>query len=69
MLTGGKTETRLQKSQAKVGESALQRIVFIARDMFKHEGFRAFYQGITPRVMRVAPGQVHPTPSHPPAPD
>lgn len=51
-------KTRLQKSQAKVGETALQRIVFIARDMFKHEGFRAFYQGITPRIMRVAPGQV-----------
>lgn len=51
-------KTRLQKSQAKAGETALQRIVFIARDMFKHEGFRAFYQGITPRIMRVAPGQV-----------
>ena len=25
--------------------------------MFKQEGFRAFYMGITPRIMRVAPGQ------------
>jgi len=25
--------------------------------MFRQEGFRAFYAGITPRVMRVAPGQ------------
>lgn len=51
-------KTRLQKSGARPGESALSRIVHIANDMFRHEGFRAFYQGITPRVMRVAPGQV-----------
>lgn len=25
--------------------------------MFKEEGVRAFYKGITPRVARVAPGQ------------
>lgn len=25
--------------------------------MFKQEGFHAFYKGITPRIMRVAPGQ------------
>jgi solute carrier family 25 (mitochondrial citrate transporter), member 1 len=25
--------------------------------MFKQEGAKAFYKGITPRVMRVAPGQ------------
>jgi hypothetical protein len=52
------TETRLQRSSAKPGESALTRIRYIASDMFKQEGFRAFYKGITPRVMRVAPGQV-----------
>lgn len=50
-------KTRLQRSSAKPGESALTRIRYIAADMFKHEGFRAFYKGITPRVMRVAPGQ------------
>ncbi|KAI5820921.1 mitochondrial carrier domain-containing protein [Pyronema omphalodes] len=50
-------KTRLQKSSAKPGESALSRITYIAKDMFKQEGPRAFYQGITPRVMRVAPGQ------------
>ena len=32
-------------------------MVTIARDMFKQEGFHAFYKGITPRIMRVAPGQ------------
>lgn len=25
--------------------------------VFRQEGFHAFYKGITPRVMRVAPGQ------------
>jgi len=25
--------------------------------MWKVEGFRSFYKGITPRVLRVAPGQ------------
>ncbi|KAL0632579.1 Mitochondrial succinate-fumarate transporter [Maublancomyces gigas] len=50
-------KTRLQRSTAIPGESALTRIIAISKDMFKHEGFRAFYQGITPRIMRVAPGQ------------
>lgn len=52
-------ETRLQRSTAIPGESAASRIIAISKDMFKHEGFRAFYQGITPRIMRVAPGQVN----------
>lgn len=39
------------------GVSAWKRITAIAADMFKQEGFHAFYKGITPRVMRVAPGQ------------
>ena len=50
-------KTRLQKTPGQPGETAVSRIVAIARDMFKQEGFRAFYKGITPRVMRVAPGQ------------
>ncbi|KAL7776378.1 hypothetical protein CFE70_006794 [Pyrenophora teres f. teres 0-1] len=40
-------KTRLQKMPAEPGQSAVQRIVVIA----------SFYKGITPRVMRVAPGQ------------
>ncbi|CCC14290.1 hypothetical protein SMACR_08829 [Sordaria macrospora] len=50
-------KTRLQKSVAQPGESALQRITKISGEMFKQEGFHAFYKGITPRIMRVAPGQ------------
>jgi solute carrier family 25 citrate transporter 1 len=50
-------KTRLQKTPANPGDSAWSRIAYIARDMFKQEGFHAFYKGITPRVMRVAPGQ------------
>lgn len=50
-------KTRLQKNPGEPGQSALSRITTISRDMFKQEGPRAFYKGITPRVMRVAPGQ------------
>ncbi|KAI9742654.1 MAG: hypothetical protein M1818_003795 [Claussenomyces sp. TS43310] len=50
-------KTRLQKTPGQPGETAWSRITVIARDMFKQEGFHAFYKGITPRVMRVAPGQ------------
>ncbi|KAJ3501656.1 hypothetical protein NM208_g16893 [Fusarium decemcellulare] len=50
-------KTRLQKTPAEPGTSAWTRISRIAADMFKQEGMHAFYKGITPRVMRVAPGQ------------
>lgn len=50
-------KTRLQKNPAEPGQSAVSRIVAISKEMFKQEGFAAFYKGITPRVMRVAPGQ------------
>jgi solute carrier family 25 citrate transporter 1 len=50
-------KTRLQKTRAEPGQSAVSRIMTIAKDMFKQEGASAFYKGITPRVMRVAPGQ------------
>ncbi|KAG7112595.1 Succinate/fumarate mitochondrial transporter like protein [Verticillium longisporum] len=50
-------KTRLQKTPAEFGTSAWSRITKIAADMFKQEGFHAFYKGITPRIMRVAPGQ------------
>ena len=50
-------KTRLQKTPAEAGETAVSRVKAIASDMFKQEGFHAFYKGITPRIMRVAPGQ------------
>ncbi|KAF2144189.1 uncharacterized protein K452DRAFT_223504 [Aplosporella prunicola CBS 121167] len=50
-------KTRLQKTPAEAGETAIGRIVKIGSDMWKQEGTRSFYKGITPRIMRVAPGQ------------
>ncbi|PIL32720.1 transporter [Ganoderma sinense ZZ0214-1] len=50
-------KTRLQKAEAVPGQTAFQRIAAIARDMWRQEGVRSFYKGITPRVLRVAPGQ------------
>ncbi|KAK0222452.1 mitochondrial carrier domain-containing protein [Armillaria nabsnona] len=50
-------KTRLQKSSAIPGQSAFRRIVIIAEDMWRTEGVRSFYKGITPRILRVAPGQ------------
>jgi solute carrier family 25 citrate transporter 1 len=50
-------KTRLQKTPAQPGDTAIGRITSIAKDMWKQEGARSFYKGITPRVARVAPGQ------------
>ncbi|KAJ9665779.1 Mitochondrial succinate-fumarate transporter [Coniosporium apollinis] len=50
-------KTRLQKTPAEPGQTAIGRILTISRDMWKQEGSRSFYKGITPRIMRVAPGQ------------
>ncbi|KAI0317405.1 mitochondrial carrier domain-containing protein [Amylostereum chailletii] len=50
-------KTRLQKSSFEPGTTALQRIQTIAGEMWRQEGTRSFYKGITPRVLRVAPGQ------------
>lgn len=47
----------MQKSQAVPGQSALSRITSIASEMWREEGVKSFYKGITPRVLRVAPGQ------------
>ncbi|KAK9350510.1 mitochondrial carrier domain-containing protein [Lipomyces doorenjongii] len=50
-------KTRMQKEIAIAGESSLARVSRIARNLTQREGFFALYKGITPRVMRVAPGQ------------
>lgn len=50
-------KTRLQRTPAEPGQTAVGRIMAIGNQMYKQEGVRAFWMGITPRVMRVAPGQ------------
>lgn len=52
-------KTRLQKDKSIGGknQSGWKQIVTIGTQLLKEEGFRALYKGITPRVMRVAPGQ------------
>ncbi|WVN86838.1 uncharacterized protein L203_102012 [Cryptococcus depauperatus CBS 7841] len=50
-------KTRIQKASKAEGETALSRMVKVTSEMFKNEGAKAFYKGITPRVLRVAPGQ------------
>ncbi|OMJ29478.1 Succinate/fumarate mitochondrial transporter [Smittium culicis] len=50
-------KTRIQKSKAEPGVSGFARFVNISKGIIKNEGYAAFYKGITPRVLRVAPGQ------------
>jgi len=57
-------KTRLQRGDPTLTGAALKakgqgwrKGVEIASEMFKREGISAFYKGITPRIMRVAPGQ------------
>lgn len=50
-------KTRIQRATALQGETAWTRFWTVTQQMFKEEGPRAFYKGITPRVARVAPGQ------------
>ena len=50
-------QNHLQKSRYSPGTSALEKILDIVRETTRTEGAQAFYKGITPRVLRVAPGQ------------
>jgi len=50
-------KTRLQKATFPTDTSAIARITSIASDIWRQEGVHSFYKGITPRVLRVAPGQ------------
>ncbi|KAI9504562.1 Mitochondrial succinate-fumarate transporter [Coemansia spiralis] len=50
-------KTRIQKATSVSGESSWQRFATVTRDIAQKEGYRAFYRGITPRILRVAPGQ------------
>ena len=48
-------KTRIQKTPST--ENGFTRVVNISKGIIENEGFRAFYRGLTPRVLRVAPGQ------------
>ncbi|GAO48798.1 hypothetical protein G7K_2967-t1 [Saitoella complicata NRRL Y-17804] len=50
-------KTRIQRASNPRGESGWSRFMTVAKDLVKHEGIHALYKGITPRIMRVAPGQ------------
>ncbi|KAJ2723576.1 Mitochondrial succinate-fumarate transporter [Coemansia sp. Benny D115] len=50
-------KTRIQKATRIPGESGWTRFVTVTRDIAQKEGYKAFYRGLTPRVLRVAPGQ------------
>ncbi|KAJ9087165.1 Mitochondrial succinate-fumarate transporter [Entomophthora muscae] len=50
-------KTRIQRQASVPGESAIGRVSGIVSHVLKKEGWRAFYRGLTPRLMRVAPGQ------------
>ena len=48
-------KTRIQKTPSK--EKGWTRFVNVTRSIMVNEGWKAFYKGLTPRVLRVAPGQ------------
>ena len=50
-------ETLVQKSPRPASESGISHITKIAVNLFRQEGYRALYKGVTPRIMRIAPGQ------------
>ncbi|RKO99874.1 hypothetical protein CXG81DRAFT_13898 [Caulochytrium protostelioides] len=50
-------KTRIQKSPGEPGQSAMARVRSITQQILRNEGWQAFWKGITPRVLRVAPGQ------------
>ncbi|KAJ1957278.1 Mitochondrial succinate-fumarate transporter [Dipsacomyces acuminosporus] len=50
-------KTRIQKATSVAGESGWTRFVTVTREIAQKEGYKAFYRGLTPRVLRVAPGQ------------
>jgi len=53
-------KTRLQKDKSHSADKSTSgwgKIMKVGSQLLKEEGFSALYKGITPRVMRVAPGQ------------
>lgn len=50
-------KTRMQREGGTARESGLSRFTRITKQLIAQEGVHALYKGITPRIMRVAPGQ------------
>ncbi|KAI3642181.1 hypothetical protein MP228_011736 [Amoeboaphelidium protococcarum] len=50
-------KTRIQRSTSLPGESASTRFKRVVTGIYREEGVMAFYKGLTPRLLRVAPGQ------------
>ncbi|CDO57470.1 hypothetical protein DV451_002927 [Geotrichum candidum] len=50
-------KTRMQREGGASKETGLSRFTRITRQLIAQEGVHALYKGITPRIMRVAPGQ------------
>lgn len=48
-------KTRIQRSSAP--GSGFERFKTVTSEIMRKEGFFAFYKGLTPRLLRVAPGQ------------
>ncbi|KAJ3167773.1 hypothetical protein HDU87_001466 [Geranomyces variabilis] len=48
-------KTRIQKNRSE--EKGWSRFVKVTKGIIQNEGYGAFYRGLTPRVLRVAPGQ------------
>ena len=51
-------KTRIQRqATTSTSETGFRAIYSCARNIIKTEGFLAFYNGLTPRLLRIAPGQ------------
>lgn len=50
-------KTRIQRTPSKPGETAMGRFKTCVTGIIQNEGYMAFYKGLTPRLLRVAPGQ------------
>lgn len=50
-------KTRMQREGGVSTESSMKRFTRITGQLIQQEGVHALYKGITPRIMRVAPGQ------------